>query len=569
MKRWLIPCLLLGAGIVAYHNSFTGPFIFDDFGVLGNPFTAPRNSTPVAGRPVAALSFALNHALGGGYHVVNLALHLGCGLLLSGIARRSGAAAPHAIALLWLVHPLLTESVDYISQRTELLMALFCLLTLYCVIRGWTAGAIVACALGMASKEVMAATPLLVLLYDRAFLAPPLRQRWKLHAGLAATWLILAALVATGPRTATVGFNFAQLTPWQYATIQCQVILHYLRLCFVPAPLVLDYSDWPVPVNWWPALAVIVVLLGATAWAVWKRPKLGFCGAWFFLILAPTSSFLPIVTEVAAERRMYLPLAAVIALVVAAGSRWLKPAVLVVVAAGLTALTIRRNEDYRTAISIWADTVAKRPANARAHNNLGSAYEQAGRLTDALRHYAEAARLKPDYAAARNNWGAVLDKLGRPAEALPHYREAVRLDPRDASAHNNLGSALERAGNSEQAHLHFAEAVRLQPDFAAARFNLAAALERRGDWRGAAEHYTVAVRHQPDFVIARQNLGIVLAHLGRFDEATVQFAEVLRLRPDSWEAEYNWGLVLQQQNRPAEAARQDRKSTRLNSSHRT
>ncbi len=363
--------LVIAAGVWAYHNSFRAPFIFDDTAAIsGNPhirhlwpirdaMSAPLASA-VSGRPVVCLTLALNYAVGGwnvwGYHALNLTVHLLSALALFGILRRTfegatlrdrfgGAAGwlAAAITLIWEVHPLQTESVTYVVQRTELLMGLFLLLTLYCTLRCsqsphasvWCLAAIVSCALGMGSKEVMVAAPLIVLLYDRVFLAPSFRELWRrravLYVGLAATWLILAVLVATTPR-ANTGFGIESLTPWDYLKTEAGVIVYYLRLCFWPHPLVIDYFDWPITLSLKDGLVpgvVVVGLLGATAWTFRRQPPLGFLGAWFFLILGPTSSFLPSLGEAAAERRMYLPLAAVVTMVVVGafllGKRLLEP----------------------------------------------------------------------------------------------------------------------------------------------------------------------------------------------------------------------------------------------------
>ncbi len=202
--RWA-PWIILVAGLVAYANSLTGAFVFDDIkAVVDNrhirswwpmweAVVAAKDSS-LAGRPVASFSFALNFALGGldvrGYHVVNLAIHLTCALLLYGLMRRSlgqpalqgrcQQSAPRlalAVALLWVVHPMTTEAVTYIIQRTESLMACWLLLTLYAAMRAadaprpgrWQITALVACGLGMATKEVMVVAPLLTLGYDRVF----------------------------------------------------------------------------------------------------------------------------------------------------------------------------------------------------------------------------------------------------------------------------------------------------------------------------------------------------------------------------------------------------------------
>jgi len=202
----LLPALLVVVAVIAYANSLTNPFVFDDLAsIVENrhvrqlwppsvPLGAPQQAT-VAGRPVVGVSLALNYAVGGlsvrGYHLTNLAIHILCGLLLYGVVRRTlrtPRVAPRfalradsiafACSLLWLVHPLGTELINYVVQRTESIMALFYLLTLYAAIRavdgsravGWVVVATVACALGMASKESMVTAPVAVLLHDWLFL---------------------------------------------------------------------------------------------------------------------------------------------------------------------------------------------------------------------------------------------------------------------------------------------------------------------------------------------------------------------------------------------------------------
>ena len=176
----------------------------------------------------------------------------------------------------------------------------------------------------MGSKQSMVSAPLIVWLWDRIF-GPEVRNetcashnwsvRWRLYAGLAATWMILAALVAAERWPHSIGFNREGWTPWTYLLTQMGVIVHYLRLSLVPAPLVLDYDGWPMArsvLEVAPYAALLTLLLGATVIAIVRRQNWGFLGGWFFAVLAPSSSVLPLATEVAAERRMYLPLAAVV-----------------------------------------------------------------------------------------------------------------------------------------------------------------------------------------------------------------------------------------------------------------
>ena len=308
---------------------------------------SPHPNTPLSGRPVANLSFAINYAVNGtdvrGYHVVNLTLHLICGLLVFGLVRRTleisvrpkpiadrPADLAFAVALIWTVHPLNSEVVDYLTQRTESLMAACYLLTMYASVCAhasqrparWYAVAVVSCLVGMGSKETIASAPLMVLLYDRAFVFDSFRAamkaRWRFYAALVATWIPLAALVASSGQSLSAGFDTARVSPWLYFLNQPAMLTRYLWLTVWPQPLVLYYG-WPVALtvsDVWPYAAFIGALLLLTIVALFRSPRLGFLGAWIFVTLAPTSSFIPIATEVGAERRMYLPLVALIALAV-------------------------------------------------------------------------------------------------------------------------------------------------------------------------------------------------------------------------------------------------------------
>lgn len=513
-------CLaIVAAGLVAYSDSFGGPFIFDDTGITGlvgvKKHLVRRILT--GSRPVVDFTFALNYSLGGldvrGYHQLNLAIHLLAALTLFGVvrrtlelpavARRFGEArstwVAFCIALLWALHPLLTQSVTYLVQRAESLMGLFFLLTLYCFIRAavsqrpaaWRVGAVAACALGMGCKQVMVAAPPVALLYDRCFVAgsfrEALRRRWKLHLALAATWLILAGsiCVAFERHPVSAGFALPEVSPLRYARNETGVILHYLRLCFWPSRLCLDYG-WPITVSipaTVPPAIVMGALLAATLWALIRKPMWGFLGAWFFLILAPTSSFMPI-RDLAFEQRMYLPLAAVVALAVVAtlllGERLATRlfaseerrrrvrraagvALVLPLAVALGWRTYVRNLDYRSAISIWNAATEVSPLNWRAWSNLGELLLDVGRYDEAKADCAEATRLNPNSADAFNNLGLAYAAMNQLKEALRYYDEALRLNPNDCDACINRGNAYDALGRSQDALHDYGRAAEANP----------------------------------------------------------------------------------------------------------
>jgi tetratricopeptide (TPR) repeat protein len=298
-------------------------------------------------------------------------------------------------------------------------------------------------------------------------------------------------------------FGLPSLNSWDYLKTEAAVIVHYLRLCFWPSPLVIDYNDWPIAQSLDDVLvcgSVVIALLGATLWAFRRQPWLGFLGAWFFLILAPTSSILPSAGEVIAERRMYLPLVAVVACVVLAFDRLLRQrqklgaALLLGTTATLTTLTIRRNADYRSDVSIWADAVNKRPNNARAHLHLGDALMARGRLQESIDQYTEALRLSPDYGTVHIAMGVALGRQGRLDEAIEHFSRAVTLGQELTTACFNLGVALARKGRFDEAARSFESALRIDPDSKLARGALQELGSRAGRSSTATQAPDAAVR---------------------------------------------------------------------------
>ena len=605
--------LLAAATVVAYSNSFRGPFVFDDVGtILNNPTITqlwpprevlaglPSGSTS-SGRPIVNLSLALNHAIGGfdvrGYHAVNLAIHLTAGLVLFGVLRRtflrdplrtrfSSVALPIAFtcAALWLLHPLQTAAVTYVVQRAESLAGLFYLLTLYTFIRAtdssrptrWQIFSAASCLFGMASKEIVASAPLFVLLYDRTLVSGSFTAAWRqrrgYYLGLAGTWLLLVALIiGTQGRGGTVGTDDA-ITPWSYALTQGQAIVHYLRLTVWPTPLIFDYGTATVSslAVVLPQVLLLTALVGATALAIWKRSSLGLVGPWFFAILAPSSSVVPIVTQTMAEHRMYLALAAVIVLIVSSAVAAAGPRILwifLVSAAMFGGFTFHRNVDYHSAVSLWSDTTTKIPDSKRAHNNLGSARFLDRDMPGAIAEFQSAVSLDPRYVSALVNLGRVQNLTGALADAATSFDRALAIEPANPDAHFGLGFALDATGRLPEALAHYREAVHLQPTATDFRLKLGQVLFRTRETPAAIEQFRELIRQAPTLAAAHTGLGTALASQGSLDEAVRALGEALRLNPDDADAHYNLGNVLVEQGRVADAIPHFEATLRLKPDH--
>jgi hypothetical protein len=500
-----VAMLLAVSLLLVYLPGLGAPFIYDDHdAIIANTTLTgrfvdalkPPDQSPVTSRPLVNLSFALLHPGAPRsepmhHHVVNLILHGLTGLTLFALARhllRSSAFSDHVrenatllgavAAIVWALHPLQTETVQYITQRTELMFGLFCLATIWASARGmassgrrqivWFLAATTLCASGMASKEVMVVTPLLVLLVDRTLFARSFQRACRQHAllyvGLSLTWALLTWLVTTGSRSDSVG-TMHDVSRVDYLLTQSAVITHYLKLYFWPDHLSISYG-WPLVHSlaevWW-QFALHVVLCLLTVHALWKRPVAGLLGAWFYLLLAPTSSVLPILTEVAAERRMYMPSAALtvalIAMLYLAILSRLKrqPAIIalgsiaLVICLALAARSTTRVRDYETVESIWRSAVAVAPTDDVARVGLGWELMSQGRIGDAIAPLREAVALRPDNARAQRLLGMCLFDRGDRASGIDHLLVAVRLQPNDPLARGVAIDALRMVGRYDLA----------------------------------------------------------------------------------------------------------------------
>jgi protein O-mannosyl-transferase len=492
-----------------------------------------------------------------------------------------------AIALLWMVHPLQTQSVTYIVQRCESMMGLCFLLLLYGVIRSvdakrpwlWLAAAALAGLTGFGCKEVMVTAPLVVVLYDRVFLASSWRELlWRrgwLYVGLGAVSAMMIGRAVFAPAEGaevSAGFGFRPFTPLEYLWTQASVILHYLRLTFWPSPLCLD-PLWPVTRSIGPAIVpglIVLALLTVSVAGLVRRTWWGWLGVSFFLILAPTSSVLPI-ADAAMEHRMYLPLAAVVALVVltvnhaiqmTVRSAGLRNAVkhfrmrirensdglrafriltnsativfpvfstpedpsrrcgvrrvirigLLSLAAGLLMwLTWNRNRDYQDAVRMWSSVVQVAPHNPRAQVNLGIELGLRGDRDGERRQYELALKIHPRYPKAHLNLGIWHAEHGDEARAVEYYREAIRLRPRYAKAYAAYANLLARQDELETALEYYRRSLEIQPNLAPAHLYASQVAYRLGQPQLAVEHLRRAVQLTPEIRAARRQLAWILA----------------------------------------------------------
>ena len=363
---------------------------------------------------------------------------------------------------------------------------------------------------------------------------------------------------------------------WQYLCTQFNVIVIYIRLLLVPVRQNLDRL-YPFKSGFFDAYTpfAFLFLIGFAALGTWhlkKRPIISLAIFWFFITLSVESSIIPI-RDALFEHRLYIPMFG-FALITAyllfdllfdLLSKKQFQAIIISVAMImlLGVATYHRNNVWKNDITLWSDVVSKSSYNYRAHNNLGLALANQGKIAEAISHYSEALRINPNYAIAHNNIGDGLDKKGRINEAIDHYLQALREKPDFEEAHENLGNVFLKQDKVSEAVEQFNAALRINPEFTAAYNSLAVALIRMGKTDEALAELQKALQINPGDADTQVNLGSALLSLGRVDEAMVHFRKALQIKPDIPEVHSNLGVVLASSGKVEEAITHFRKALQI------
>jgi protein O-mannosyl-transferase len=615
-----IICLV---GVMAYSNSFDCSFHFDDKPNIEENLSI-RNLANVKAwwgfipsRPIGTLSFALNyyfHRLDvWGYHLVNLVIHIANALLvwwltmltMSTPMMRGQPVARHKMpmalfsALLFVSHPLATQSVTYIVQRLASLATLFYLLSLALYVKGrlwegnrstpvyvYYTGSILCAILGMLTKEIVFTLPFALVLYEFSFIKT---DAWKIELkdrGIQIPVIVLGIFLAifflnfsfrifhTVPAILAQGYDYP-ITAWEYLLTQFRVILTYMRLFIVPLNQNLDYN-YPVShsIFEWHTFFGLLSLAGIFVLGIllFRRYRLiSFGIIWFFLTLSVESSVLPISQNVIFEHRTYLPsfgffLALTGTTFYFFWDRYRQVALSILALLVLTnaVLTYERNKVWKSAYTLWGDCVKKSPNKPRPLSNYGKALADAGNSSDALSYYNRAIELNPRFFTAYYNRGIVRINLGDYKGAVTDGETALRINPYYPDGYHVLGIASSHQGKEEEAIAFFRKAIKLKPDYADYHYNLGNALAYQGKTGEAITHFQEAIRLKPDSADAENNLGNTLEEAGRLDEAMGHYAKAMRIDPYLMDSYNNMGLALTRQGRLDEAISVFLKALKIN-----
>jgi len=630
-----------------YTNTLEGPFVFDDkLRIEENPairVTELNIKTLLeagfdrrsAQSPLGNITFALNYYLHQynllGYHIVNVSIHILTGIFLFFFIKTTSSIhekqhlnpfIPESLhvthiaffaALIWLVHPVQTESVTYIVQRLNSMAAMFYVLALLLYARGrmsvqgigklgtgnsklatrnpqpatrshyfWFAGSALAWVLALGSKQNAATLPVFIFLYEWYFFQDLskewLRRHLRYIVGIVIVFGVVAFMYLGWDPLARFAvlpdYASKEFTIMERMLTQFRVVIYYLSLIFYPHPsrLNLDYDfalsrSLVEPVTTVVCLVFILGLLGLALYLAKKERLFSFCILWFFGNLVIESSIIPL--AIIFEHRVYLPSMLVIMGVVTWAFRYIRPKAVVlvglsVVAGAFCLWTYERNKVWGDEVRLWRDCVEKSPKKARPHNSLGIVLTGRGNLKEAIDHFSEALRIQPDLAEAHSNLGAAFVRGGLIQKAIRHYVEALRLNPDSVDAHNNLGAILQREGRLKEAQNHYLESVRIAPDVAETHYNLGSVLLGQGDFKWAVRHFSEALRLTPDFAEAHYNLGLALESQGQAEKAISHFSESLRLKRDFAKGHYHLGVMLLSKGNLQEAMHRFSEALRIN-----
>jgi protein O-mannosyl-transferase len=590
-RRWIYATTVGVLLLVAYATIWKAAFIWDDdLHLTANPCViGPLGlweawTTPEANYfPLVLTHFWVLHKIFGlnpvAYHAINLLLHFANSLLLWGVLSRLKVRGAWLGAALWSLHPVMAETVAWVSEFTNTQSCLFFLISVWAFVcwltgverdrvgRWWYAIALISAAGAMLSKPSTVMLPVVFVVCWWWLRVP---WRWQRIVGLVPFFVLAAAWSGWTVWEQSV-HSGASGAEWNLSLLQRGLlaggdIWFYLGKLLWPDPLVFVYPRWQIDLSsmtWY--LGAIGVLVAATVTYLRRRSSRStiFAALAFVVLLFPVLGFFNVYYfrfSFVADHFQYLASIAPLAFVGAAlsgalrgdggrGASRLLPFVGVAVVLLSTVLTRQRAAEFVNDETLWRATLAKNPDCWMAHNNLGQLLaDKPGGKPQAMAHYREALRLKPDFVDANSNLGnEIANTSGDLATALSYIERAVHDDPNFAMAHINLGNVLAKIpGRSDEAIQEYETALRLRPDSMIAHSNLASELARKPErYDSAVAHYQAALRIEPNNADVHYNLAnCFFSRPEHRVDAIKEYEAALRLKPQYAQAEFNLGTAI-------------------------
>ena len=579
----VILALIVFLGFLLYRGSLPADFQYDDYpSIVDNPFIKHLNIAVIwsfdPSRFLTNLTFALNYWVGGlkvfWWHMINVLIHAVNAFLVFRLTMVTFQAPrlqkyftptnrfPIALgtAIFFLVHPIQTQSVIYMVQRSTLLAALFCFATVYAYAqgnlthkKGYYVKAALYSFLGMFTKPLFMIVPIILLMYDLSFFG--LQKKFdKKRIITAALWTlplwVIPVLMGQDRLVALASEGLQAVSLAGRLFNQPQAILIYLRLLVFPAYQNFDYDLTLAKSMGDPTVLLPLAALAlAVIYAVLARrdqPWLLFSLGWFFIALSPVILF-PLPDHIF-EHWIYLStygffLSVCIILNKLCRKGWWYTLAVILIGAGLSVLTYHRSCVWKDAIVLLQDVVAKSPLKARAHNNLGLAYYRKGMTAEAKEQYRIAITLNPNDFNAKNNLAFMDYEKGSLAQAKVMFEQLIQQAPFYVESYINLANVYVRLGGYDQALKYFDQARQMAPNHSAIYTGLGNAYQEMHEFPQAKTEFQKAIWLKPESALAYYNLGNVYFKEGNFYEALFNYHHALRIQPDLAEAHHNMGNI--------------------------
>lgn len=593
LKPAAIFITILLAGWFVYFNSLVNPFIWDDLALVSNNLHI-RNLAYIPRlfiesvyhqdmdgrfyRPILMMSYALDYRLYGlsplGYHLSNILIHSGVALLVYGlislIFRRNLLA--FLTAMFFVLHPIQTEAVTYISGRADPLAAFFCLLSLYFFVRYvdfegikrklYFGASALSFMLGLLTKESSAAFPLILVFYEACFRKDGLKKKkiakYAVYLIILLAYGIMRHFILLNVKASYSTANFMPTVNRLY-TVPL-VIFTYLKLLLFPKDLHMDRSDflfdWPLSFFEPRVIFTLstLIIITALVWVIRKRSKEVLFGAgWFMLLLLPFLNIVPINAFVAehwlylASIGFFLMLSWVfIGLLRFRFMRLCIAGLIIVIFAVFGALTIKQNYIWRDPIILYSYISKLSPASVRALSNLSAAYYDSGLYEKAEKKARQALAAEPSGIFAINNYinlGLSLYKEGRKEEALEAYTKAIEINPDYSLGYWYMGDIFYSGEETDRAIGFYKKAALLTPSNASYWYTLGNAYMKNKRFKEASDAYEKALEAYPYFFEVRINLAASYSSVGLLKKAFAEYQEALKINPGSPEAYYGIGNI--------------------------
>ncbi len=590
--------IILLFGIIIYSNSFKCSFHFDDLvNIVNNKAIQKLSDVKTwwsysSNRPVSMFTFVLNYHFSQlavwTYHLVNLIIHLiNAGLawwltllIFSTPAMKNNSVSNHKktialfSSLLFVSHPLATQSVTYIIQRMTSLAAMFYFLSLVLYMKArmesgvkktkyfYFAGLLISAILAVLTKENAYTLPLAILLIEVFFL-----QTQKLSSIFKDRRIILTLIGFIVFFTVVfIKFSFSvfqpvpsgngnneTITSSDYLLTQFSVIVKYVQLIILPINQNLDYN-YPVSHHFFEIKTLLnfLILLSMLTLAIliFKRNRIISFGIfWFFLTLSVESSIIPI-SDVIYEHRTYIPslgffliLSSGLIMLFGSKNKYFAVSILIFIIGINSFLAYNRNKVWKDDITLWTDVISKSPNKARPFFGRANAFADQGQYNKAIADYNKAIRFDSMSAIAYVNRGLAYWKTGLTHKAFDDYSKAIEIKPEYFEiAYYNRGIAYGTFGQWEKAIVDYSAAIKINPAYDMAYSNRGVAFANLGQWEKAISDYTTAIGINPDYITAYFNRGVAYGNSGQSVKAINDYSKVIEFDPNYEPSYYNRGL---------------------------